>query len=641
MRWRALVPAVGFVVAFGGSVQARESFVQISAGGAGFNDYFGNNYFHTCGVTRAGGVKCWGHNYAGKLGDGTNVARLVPVDVVGLTAGVKAVAAGGYSTCALLHDGTVKCWGSNRYGQLGDGSRQDALVPRDVPLLKDVVSIAAGGDFNCALTSDSRTLCWGHISDRLVGSFWEGKLEAVNRLEPTEVPGLDGARQISASSEEAGWPDWWLMVCGIDGDGAVRCTNRIDEEARVVPGLERGAVSVAAGFQRACALTSTDGVKCWSFGVVETSNDRAVAVAGLEKDVVSLAAGDHFTCALMVQGRVKCRGAGGYLGDGTSMSRQSPVEVAGLRGVVSISAGPSHTCALLGDGQAYCWGLNGNGQLGSGQRGDFNTNRNEMMHLTPVGVVGFSEGVLADSPGPLTGLWWNPGESGWGLHLVDRRNTSVATLYMYDAMGHPKWYIASNCVFWPGLGPYTENNVQCSSALHEAEGPRFFDGPFDPRSVRLREVGQLKLQLKGRGSAIATITIDAVTRTVDIQRYAFAAGANPLDVDYSDLWWNPQESGWGVAIDHQAAQMFLTWYVYEEGKPVWYYVADCVVAATGCAGTLYRASGPGYAVGFDPSHVHSVAVGSASVSFSDPNTATLSYSIGGITGARALTRYRF
>ena len=101
---------------------------------------------HTCALTSLGAVKCWGLNVNGRLGDGTVVKRSTPTDVVGLTSGVKQVSAGSATTCAVLASGALQCWGSNQNGQVGDGTITDRLTPTNVAgLSSGVMAVTTGG----------------------------------------------------------------------------------------------------------------------------------------------------------------------------------------------------------------------------------------------------------------------------------------------------------------------------------------------------------------------------------------------------------------------------------------------------------------------------------------------------------------
>ena len=124
---------------------------------------------HSCAVLQSGALKCWGRNAEGQLGDGTKSNKNSPTNVYQLTSGIKAAAAGYEHTCALFDNGSMKCWGNNGYGQLGDGTEIDRIIPGESETLATgVVAIASGGSHSCAMMSYGWVKCWG--------SNWYGQL---------------------------------------------------------------------------------------------------------------------------------------------------------------------------------------------------------------------------------------------------------------------------------------------------------------------------------------------------------------------------------------------------------------------------------------------------------------------------------
>lgn len=359
---------------------------------------------HTCGLMTSGGVKCWGWNFYDQLGDGTNMQRLTPINVIGLTSGVIAITAAESHTCALTATGGVKCWGSNNYAELGNGTTIQPWMPVDVTgLTSGVSAIAAGGSRACALMMSGGVKCWGFNDNGQLGDGGGGDpcgVGSVCRLTPVDVSGLTtGVNAISAGEfhtcalmASGGVKCWGLNQGGRLGDGTT-----IDRSTPVdVSGLTSGVIAISAGGSHTCALTTSSGIKCWGFNYYGQLGDGTtinrytpVDVSGLTSSVSAISAGivEH-TCALMTSGGVKCWGYNGkgQLGDGTIMERHTPVDVSGLtNSVAAISAGMLYSCALMTSSGIKCWGQNWSGELGDGTI----TER----HF-PVSVMGFPSPLL-------------------------------------------------------------------------------------------------------------------------------------------------------------------------------------------------------------------------------------------------------
>jgi alpha-tubulin suppressor-like RCC1 family protein len=140
-------------------------------------------YNHNCAIKTDGSAWCWGRNSNGQLGDGTTTSQTTPVAVSGLASGVTRIAAGFLHTCAGRTDGSVWCWGWNFYGQVGDGTNTERATPVAVSgLASGVTQIAAGGSQSCAIRSNGSALCWG-----LNGSGQLGDGTTTHRYTPVAV----------------------------------------------------------------------------------------------------------------------------------------------------------------------------------------------------------------------------------------------------------------------------------------------------------------------------------------------------------------------------------------------------------------------------------------------------------------------
>ena len=354
-----------------GSTTSASAVLTVSTAGAapsqGQRIASGSNG-HTCAVTLTGGVKCWGSNYAGQLGDGTRERRLTAVDVIGLSAGVTAISLGQSYSCALTSAGGVKCWGY----RTGDGTVNGSTQPVDVPGLSSGVSaISAGESEICALTTAGGVKCWGHT------------------LSPVDVAGLSSGVVAVAAG--------WKAKCVITSSGGVKCwggwplgdgAGQGSDTPVDVVGLGAGVAAISPSAGGFCAVTTAGAALCWGMnypgdGSVGTAL-LPVVPTGLGSGVAAISTAGRLTCVLMTSGGVKCWGANdrGGVGVGTFNGIWfSPVDVVGLNsGVIAIGTAHSTACALMSSGGAKCWGYNLEGTVGDGTQID---------RHTPTDVVGF------------------------------------------------------------------------------------------------------------------------------------------------------------------------------------------------------------------------------------------------------------
>lgn len=283
-------------------------------------------------------VKCWGLNHLGQLGDGTTTQRTFPVSVSGLTGATQIDVSAAHS-CALLSDQTVKCWGQNHVGQMGDGTNTDRLTPVSVSGgLTDVTQIVLGSGHGCALLSDQTVKCWGLNN---AGQIGDGTTN--QQLSAVSVVGLTGVTQITAGyySTCALLSDQTVKCWGLNNNGQLGDGTTTSSTSPVsVVGLTDVAQVSLSDSDYACAVLTDGSVKCWGnnwdglLGDGTTNNSLTpVSVVGLT-NASEVSLGTNHSCALLSDQTVKCWAGNskGQVGDGTLSTRLTPVSVVGLAG---------------------------------------------------------------------------------------------------------------------------------------------------------------------------------------------------------------------------------------------------------------------------------------------------------------------
>lgn len=190
-----------------------------------------------------------------------------------------------------------------------------------------------------------------------------------------------------------------------------------------------------------------------------------------------------------------------------------------------------------------------------------------------------------------TSLWWNPGETGWGLNVNHQGNKIFATLFTYEN-GQPVWFVMSD--------GQRQADGTYQGELYRGRGPAF-NAAFT--GVSVNSVGTMRVSFQGANGAAVAYTLNGVSVSRNLVRQQFdtvpvcrwSAFDRSYADNYQDLWYNPSESGWGVNITHQGSTVFATLFIYDaNGNPLWLVMSNGVQSGNQFSGALYRTSGPNF-----------------------------------------------
>jgi len=341
---------------------------------------------HTCGVTMSGAAYCWGSNSSGELGDGSTTAHASPAPVAGGLRFAEVVTGAGNEnyTCGVTTGGTAYCWGSNRYGGLGDGTTVGHTSPAPVVGGLSFASLSAGTT-TCGVTTGGSAYCWGFNA---FGQRGDGTNSSV-----TAPQAVAGGLSFAVVSQ------YGFATCGVTTGSAAYCWGRGDDGQlgdgtstvlMSLPAPVTGGIAFAAvrrGWFHTCGVATDGAAYCWGWdywgqlgdGTPRSRHNSPVPVSG-GLTFVNVSGGEQHTCGVAAGGVGYCWGdnEGGQLGDGTLSERSVPTAIAGGLSFTAVSAGLRYSCGVSTSGKAYCWGAYGNGQLGNGTT---------TSSLTPVQVV--------------------------------------------------------------------------------------------------------------------------------------------------------------------------------------------------------------------------------------------------------------
>ena len=311
---------------------------------------------HACLRVVDGTLRCFGSNESGQLGTGTTGSEpsdggaSAPPDAPRLVPGIAKVAeiaAGGAHTCVRLEDTSVRCWGANDFGQLGDATKTARPSPVILAGVRNVLGLAAGGAHTCAIYADKSVWCWGRNDD---GQLGDGS--TTSRSSPVRVQGAEEIEQLAAGT---------FHTCGRRSDGAVLCWGRNDvgqigdgttggPRPRATVALGTGpAAAITAGFADTCAVLPDRTLRCWGRASGRSSATSVLGFASVASVSLGSSATSMQLCARLLDGSIRC----------AESASGAPALVPGIVNAAELAGGASFTCARLSDGAARCWAPRG------------------------------------------------------------------------------------------------------------------------------------------------------------------------------------------------------------------------------------------------------------------------------------------
>ena len=269
---------------------------------------------NSCAILEGGRLLCWGANDDHQLGAGVSGGQLAPVQVFGLEVGVVSVSCGIRRTCAVTSEGKTFCWGDRYSGPSPHGGPRDA--PQEIDGLPFALAVSVGAGHICALTADREVFCWGENGS---GALGNGSVGGGWSYVPGKVIGLDsGVVAISAG---------WAHTCAVTSEGGVMCWGANDKGQlgdgttvgsgvpTRVNGLDSGVSALGSAFEFSCAVTIQGKAKCWGANYLGQLGDGTTEAAsvpkqvkGLESGAVSVAGGWVRACAVTSLGELMCWG---------------------------------------------------------------------------------------------------------------------------------------------------------------------------------------------------------------------------------------------------------------------------------------------------------------------------------------------